>query len=331
MIQEDPSPVKALPDNAVCIIGMHRSGTSMIAQLLHHCGLYLGPENQLLGATSANTDGHFEHKGFLKINRALLEYFQASWEFPPQWKAGWQTDAAIESMRADARALIAELSPRSPWGWKEPRTTVLLPFWKSIVPGLRFVICIRSPLDVAKSLAKRNGIPVERGMFLWHRYTRAALEDSEGSPRMVVHYEDFFIDPHATIARLARFCGLQRPANVTLAESGVRPDLRHQNSELAEILSLESVPAEHKFLYLGLRGLAREERGEGDSAQALSKLLKLLNDFHEHDRVALLEAELAEARNEASKLRTDMLKDLKANHRWARRMYRSFIKPFRMR
>ena len=329
--QKDASPATNLGQHAICIIGMHRSGTSMIAQLLHQLGLYLGPDNQLLGATSANTDGHFEHKGFLKINRALLEYFQGSWESPPQWKAGWQTDTALEPLRGDARVLIAELSARSPWGWKEPRTTVLLPFWKSLVPGLRFMICVRSPLDVAKSLAKRNGMPVEQGMFVWHRYTRAALEDSEGSPRLIVHYEDFFIDPATTIERLARFCGLQKPANISLVESGIRPELRHQRSALAEILSLQSVPAEHKFLYLGLRGLAREERAEGDLAEAIRELLKLLDDLHNHDRLARLEAELAEARNEAFKLRADMLKDLRANHRWAYRMYRNFIKPFRVR
>ena len=194
MIQEETSPARALAANAICIIGMHRSGTSMIAQLLHQLGLYLGPDSQLLGATSANTDGHFEHKGFLRINRALLEHFQGSWESPPRCDTGWQGDTALEQLRADARVLVDELSARPPWGWKEPRTTVLLPFWKSLVPGLRFVICVRSPLDVAKSLAKRNGIPVQQGMFLWHRYTRAALEDSEGSPRLIVHYEDFFME-----------------------------------------------------------------------------------------------------------------------------------------
>jgi hypothetical protein len=330
LIRDDASSVTHLPEHAICIIGMHRSGTSMIAQLLHQFGLYLGPDNQLLGATSANTDGHFEHKGFLKINRALLEHFQGSWESPPRSEAGWETDTALEPLRADARVLIAELSARSLWGWKEPRTTVLLPFWKSLVPGLRFVICVRSPLEVAKSLAKRNDIPVEQGMFLWQRYTRAALEDSKGSPRLIVHYEDFFIDPDKTIERLARFSGLEKPANISLGESGVRPELRHQRSGLAEILSLQSVPAENKFLYLGLRGLAREER-EGDLAEAVGELLKLLDDLHNHDRLARLEAELAEARNEAFKLRADMLKDLRANHRWAYRMYRNFIKPFRVR
>lgn len=329
----ESSATKKLAGNVICIIGMHRSGTSLIAKLLYQCGVYLGSEDQLLGANSGNADGHFEHKGFLKINDALLHHFGGSWEFPPQRQGNWHENNVLESVRNDARALLAELSIRSPWGWKEPRTTVLLPFWKSIVPGLRFVICVRSPLEVAKSLAKRNKIPVEQGMILWHTYMRAALEDSAGSPRMITHYEDFFIDPEAEADRLVRFCELQRPDNVSLIESGLRPELRHQRAELAEILSLKSIPAEHKLLYLGLRGLAQEGPvvAEGVQAQSVGELLQMLDEFHKKDRVAQLQTELAEARNEVSKLRAEMLNDLKANHRWAYRMYRNFIKPFRVR
>ena len=301
----------------------------MIAQLLHRCGLYLGPENQLLGATSANTDGHFEHKGFLKINRALLKYFDASWEFPPAWPDGWQSGLALEPLRADARALVAELSGQAPWGWKEPRTTVLLPFWKSIVPGLRFVICVRSPLEVAKSLATRNGIPVERGMFLWHRYTRAALEDSEDAPRLIVHYEDFFIDPDSNIDRLARFCGLQKPPNNGVGEFAVRPELRHERSAIGEILSSKAIPVEHKVLYLGLRALSRQESSGGaaaDAARPVGELLRLLEELRDQNRCAQLQTELAGAKNEIARVRAEMLK--KANRAWRQRIYRSWIKRF---
>ncbi|HEX2225809.1 MAG TPA: hypothetical protein VHM64_01630, partial [Candidatus Binatia bacterium] len=76
--------------------------------------------------------------------------------------------------------------------------------------------------------------------------------------------------------------------------------------------------------------LAREDRAQGELAAAVRELLKLLDDLHDHDRLTRLEMELAEARNEAFKLRSDMLKDLK-DHRWAYRMYRNFIKPFRVR
>lgn len=320
--------------HVICIIGMHRSGTSMIAKLLHRCGLYLGPEDQLLGANSGNQEGHYEHKGFLKTNDALLHHFGGSWEFPPRFEAHWEETIALDAVRVEARALVAGLADRSPWGWKEPRTTVLLPFWKSIVPDIRFVICVRSPLEVAKSMAKRNKIPIERGIILWHRYMRAAIEETVGCPRIFTHYEDFFVEPAAEADRLIQFCGLHKPDDLTLRETEIRPELRHYKSEMSEILSVDSIPAEYKLLYLGLRGLSRDQivaaPGRGESAENISELLRLLDEYHSREPIAQLQTDLAEARFEISKLRAEMLADLKANHRWTYRMYRNFIKPFRL-
>jgi hypothetical protein len=316
---------------AICIIGMHRSGTSMIAGVLHGSGLYLGAENELLGANSGNADGHFEHKGFLRINDALLAHFRGSWDFPPALEAGWQEDASLAPLRAQAKELVAGLSRRFPWGWKEPRTTVLLPFWKSLIPELRFVVCVRSPLEVAHSLARRNKTPLEHGIHLWQRYTRAALEQSAGYPRLIEHYEDFLLNPQSAAERLARFCGLHEPEPGSLSESGVRPELRHQKTALADVLASEAMPAEVKFLYLGLRGLAGHCSLEEDRADGAGELLRLLEEFRREDRLARLEGELAAAREEAAKLRAQMLDDLKTNHRWAYRVYRNFVKPFRVR
>ena len=114
--------------HVICIIGMHRSGTSMVARLLHQCGLYLGPEDQLLGPSSGNEDGHFEHTGFLAIDYALLRHFNASWSFPPELEPGWEQEAVLEQRRVEAKALVDTFSGKSPWGWKEPRATIFLPF-----------------------------------------------------------------------------------------------------------------------------------------------------------------------------------------------------------
>jgi hypothetical protein len=63
-------PIKHMAQNRIiCVVGMHRSGTSMITHLLHSCGLYLGPADRLLKAEKTNPLGHFEHRGFLDIDR----------------------------------------------------------------------------------------------------------------------------------------------------------------------------------------------------------------------------------------------------------------------
>ena len=318
--------------DVICIIGMHRSGTSMVARLLHQCGLYLGPEDQLLGPSSGNEDGHFEHTGFLTIDYALMRHFNASWSFPPELEPGWEQDAILEQRRIEAKALVDTFSGKSPWGWKEPRATIFLPFWKSIIPNLRFVICVRSPLEVAKSLAARNKIPIEQGVFLWNRYLRAAIQDTEGCPRIFTHYENFFTDAVAEANRLASFCGLQAPRDASMLGGGIRSELRHHRSEISELLGAASIPAEYKLLYVGLRALSDRSpltttQPDG-SAQDASEFLRVLDEFHDHERLAQLQTELTKKNYELAKLRNEMLNDLKADHAWAYRFYRKFIRPF---
>lgn len=324
-----------LNGDVICIIGMHRSGTSMIARLLHQCGLYLGPEQELLGAHGGNPEGHFEHTGFLKIDDALLQHLGGSWDAPPEFRPGWESDASLKELLAEARALLATFAGKRTWGWKEPRTTILLPFWKSLVPNLRFVICVRSPLEVTGSLVERNTMPVARAAILWQRYMRAAIEDTEGCPRMFTFYDDFLTNALAQADRLLRFCGLERPADPSALAAAVRRDFRHHASDLSDLLEDQIIPTEYKLLYMGLRALSSRDSPATAQEEAPTKsandLLRLLDAFHDQERLARLENELTERRDEVARLRKHMYDDLRANHRWAYRVYRNFIRPFRAR
>ena len=46
----------------VIILGMHRSGTSVITQICQYMGAYLGKEKELMEATQYNLSGFFENK-----------------------------------------------------------------------------------------------------------------------------------------------------------------------------------------------------------------------------------------------------------------------------
>ena len=74
---------KEVEPRVVCIVGMHRSGTSMVTRLLNLCGLDLGAEQDLLGPDRGNPLGHFEHKGFKGLDESLLAHFGGSTDNPP--------------------------------------------------------------------------------------------------------------------------------------------------------------------------------------------------------------------------------------------------------
>jgi hypothetical protein len=249
-------------DAAVCIVGMHRSGTSITARLLNVLGLDLGPSDSLMGPSPSNPTGHFEHLGFLEINEALLRRFGGSWDNPPALPPGWQQDSVVQGLARQAAKLteVMSVNGRS-WGWKEPRTTVLLPFWRTIIPRLRYVICIRNPLEVANSLVQRDGMTVAAACALWRRYMQAALEHTAGQPRTLIFYRDFFRNPLRELNRLAEFCGLEKLEHPERLAGILADELRHQRRGAAALLVHRFVPLDCKLLYLGLR--ARQGRLAG--------------------------------------------------------------------
>jgi hypothetical protein len=228
----------------------------MIARLLNLCGLDLGPAEMLLGPDPANPLGHFEHRGFLAIDRKLLKHFGATWYDPPELKSGWQHDPQLRWLIDDAKKLAATFPMTTPWGWKEPRSAIFLPFWKEVIPKMRFVICMRNPLEVARSLEKRNRIPIEKGASLWYRYARASLGDTEGSARILTFFDDFFGSDRAEIDRVIEFCGLQKPDDHSVIDAAISAELRHHNSEIPELLKENRVSRECKLFYIGLRALS---------------------------------------------------------------------------
>jgi len=307
-------------NDVICIIGMHRSGTSMVARLLNLCGLDLGPPEQFMPPNESNPLGYFENENFTyKIDDALLAHFGGSWDNPPLFKEDWEYNPSIEQIVLDAKSLLQTFSNSSQWGWKDPRATILLPFWKSLIPNLRFVICVRSPLEVSKSLAKRDKISIQKGVYLWNQYMRAAIRDTEGCPRIFIFYEDFFKDTpgeiNSEINRLVEFCGLQKPDDLSSLHDTISSELKHHTSETLELLNEDKVITEYKLFYIGLRALTTEgfapstsNRTRDDLAsENISKFFKLLEQFHDENEMAQLQSALADKEQQITNFSITML------------------------
>ena len=129
----------------ICIAGMHRSGTSMVARLLQACGLFLGREEEL-GFDTNNGELHFENIPLVALNDQILSRLGGSWNNPPEFPTGWEEMRQIEALTRQAKKLIRRLGMQNYWGWKDPRNSLTLPFWRRMVPDLRPVICLRNPL-----------------------------------------------------------------------------------------------------------------------------------------------------------------------------------------
>jgi GT2 family glycosyltransferase len=249
-------------NTAICIAGAHRSGTSMLTKLLHSCGLYLGPESELMPAQADNPDGFWEHLAFVGLNDELLNELGGAWDLPP--KAGEDfRHPRLDPLRLKARLLIEGFDSSSIWGWKDPRNSLTLPFWRDLLPRLKILVVVRNPLEVAHSMRERNGTSYSFGLRLWEIYNRRAIETSTEQERLVSHYDLFFEDAETELRRITDFVGLS-DADVANAAALITVQRRHTHFTIDELIDAQ-VSADVIELYRAL--IAEAGRGVTVSAR----------------------------------------------------------------
>lgn len=149
----------------VIILGMHRSGTSMISRFLEEMGMFMG----------ARKDVNNEAIFFLDLNNWMLREANASWDRPDNFQFINSTykREVFRLIEKHFRSFIRRsiyLGYRKalrcgnikdidiPWGWKDPRNTITINIWKEVFPMAKLIHVYRNPLDVAESLRRREQI-----------------------------------------------------------------------------------------------------------------------------------------------------------------------------
>lgn len=155
------------------IAGMHRSGTSSVAQILNLAGLRVG--NRLLAANEFNRKGHFENLDFVEFHKAVLIDHGISHD-------GWTLEGSLaisDELRQQAQALVESNSQKEPWGWKDPRTTLFLDFWAQQLPECKFLFLHRAPWEVVDSLFRRGDATFQAdpifALRIWEHYNRMVI------------------------------------------------------------------------------------------------------------------------------------------------------------
>ena len=214
----------------MCVTGMHRSGTSLAARALHLLGVSLGDPEQLMRPGPDNPAGYWELRSVKELDDELLAHLGGAWDQPPVLEPGWEHDDALAPFRERARSVLDEAFARTVptvAGWKDPRLSLLLPFWRTVTPVATTIVLVRDPDEVAASLARRNRIEAPHAALLWLRYLFAAVANDPG--HLLVRHRDFFDDLPSTLSAIARHLDL--PAPDADVEAAVRehldPALRH--------------------------------------------------------------------------------------------------------
>ena len=172
------------PPPCVIVLGMHRSGTSLLSGSLEAAGLYLGKVNN---AAPFNRKGNKENEAIRSLNDALLAKDGAAWNAPPQGQLQWD-----RSDRERGKELIRPyLDANRPWGFKDPRTLWTVEGWLRLLPSARPIGVFRHPSLVVRSLVSRNGdlaVDEIQAINLWCTYNRELLRLHHEHRFLLLHF-----------------------------------------------------------------------------------------------------------------------------------------------
>jgi len=224
----------------------------MVARLLHACTLFLGPADEFMQPSPDNPEGYWENMRFVKLNDRLMAQFGGYWSKPPPFPAHWEFAPEVDSLFREAEALVGQFRGHNCWGWKDPRNSVTIPFWRRVIPDLKVVVCVRNPLEVAHSVFARGDVPSTSLFPLWLTYYRQLLSATPPTRRIVTHYQSYFQDARAEAQRVSGWLDLQA-SDETLdhADTHVSASLRHHHVKTTDLLK-EGMPDEVLHLYLSL-------------------------------------------------------------------------------
>lgn len=219
------------------VLGMHKSGTTLVTQMLHESGIHMGDFDLDLGY---DQDNKYEHHTAQEINRDLLHgllipplgsVIRRLWK-PEYDRAGYRRNSdsqAFVRYRALQRklsqpvehALIERMQTmitdgnqqHLDWGFKDPRTCLTYPAWRRSLGEHRLVVVYRH----YRQLLRRYNIVnpglrqlprLLRVLHSWTIHNMAILEhlESGSAPAIVLSYESLMADD-AEVRRFESFVG----------------------------------------------------------------------------------------------------------------------------
>lgn len=147
----------------ILVLGMHRSGTSMTAAMIHELGVSMG--KTFIDRNRYNPLGYYEDADFHALNRRILAEAGGSWMEPPSHSEIVKLKRVFEQ---DVTQLLACRSGN--WGWKDPRTSLTLPIYIPFLDNILVVVCHREQSDVVNSLCKRDNMSALKAKRLYTCY-----------------------------------------------------------------------------------------------------------------------------------------------------------------
>lgn len=236
------------------VLGMHRSGTTLIARLLEAAGVFMG----------ARLSGNHEPRVIQDANRQIFDYFQAGWIEAARVPSPEVLLNGLDGLCSDVALRLIEDIPlcfcdarhagTAGWGFKDPRTSVTAGLFLRLFPGAIAIFIHRNCEDVAASILKRElrirkkypdaadvafedqaGI-LMRAAKAWEVYNERALAVLPHFRRHVtIRYEDVVVSPQLLLQQAVAQVGVEI-SGAAIASAGISAERIGGSAEFAELL-----------------------------------------------------------------------------------------------
>lgn len=255
----------------IVVLGMHRSGTSAITRGLKVLGIDLG--TNFWPAGPDNERGFWESVEITSFNESLLKKIDSTMErIGPLDPDLLQSDLLSSERALAINILKSKLVENSIFGFKDPRVTILLPFWQSVFKELdlddSYVFAVRNPLNIAESLLKRNAILLENSMLLWYKHIYSGLMHTQDKQRVFVNYDYMLDNPNIQLERVSKALSLPLPKSYQkelkeYSKNFLSTSLRHHKFSRKDLIDNKNIPVFMTELYFLLDKLSKDEMDSG--------------------------------------------------------------------
>jgi len=209
----------------VIILGMHRSGTSMLSSIIHTFGISMGPAIDLKRNNPQSQPlGYWEDQGFVSLNTQIIKAAGGDWYNPP---GRIKILTASIGYRDQISELIERRNEASNWGWKDPRNCLCIECYQyalNPLPDVRYVQIVRRKESIIDSLIRR-GDRARNWPKIIDEYERRVRDffNRYQVGRYIVSYEDVLKHPDYEMRRLGIFLDIHDPDLINAAIRRIKP------------------------------------------------------------------------------------------------------------
>lgn len=269
----------------VVVLGMHRSGTSLVSKGLQTLGVDFG--DHLLPGGADNPLGFYEDIDIGSFNETVLYLLKLASHSIKNYPSPIPNQELF--IKHGSQLVNEKTKGKGLFGFKDPRTARNMSLWKEIFSALsnthvQIVLIVRNPISIAKSLYTRNKIDHIRSYYLWLQYYISALSNVGNFEIHFISYENLVQNPFIEMKNLGEKLGLEWTPHLQerlkeFSKCYVDPSMEHHQSSMRSLSKQQNLPLDVKLLYQKLISTCHDEKSKTELLALTQEIEQKLIDI----------------------------------------------------